>query len=105
MLDAHLTSLITRHRLWSGPAAGHIHGFAAWLHRQGYRPATLDATLRSLAGWTPTKGSSRSFLRLWAPPTDVLPASALRNRQCTILRADHAPVLVSSEACCAGAKP
>ena len=52
MLDTHLTSPITRQRLRSGPAAGHIDDFAAWLHRQGYRPVTLDTTLRSLAGWT-----------------------------------------------------
>ena len=52
MLDAHLKSPVTRQRLRSGPAAGHIDGFAAWLHRRGYRPATLDTTLRSLAGWS-----------------------------------------------------
>jgi integrase/recombinase XerD len=52
MLDAHLTSPVTRRRLRSGPAASHIDGFADWLHRRGYRPATLDTTLRSLAGWT-----------------------------------------------------
>jgi len=52
MLDAHLKSPVTRQRLRSGLAAGHVDGFAAWLHRRGYRPATLDATLRSLAGWT-----------------------------------------------------
>lgn len=52
MLDAHLGSPVTRQRLRSGPAAGHVDGFAAWLHRRGYRPATLDTTLRSLAGWT-----------------------------------------------------
>lgn len=52
MLDTHLKSPVTRRRLRSGPAADHIDGFAAWLHRRGYRPATLDAVLRSLAGWT-----------------------------------------------------
>jgi len=52
MLDVHLTSPVTRRRLRSGPAAGHIDGFAAWLHRCGYRPVTLDTTLRSRAGWT-----------------------------------------------------
>ena len=52
MLDTHLTSPVTRLRLRSGLAAGHIDGFADWLHRYGYRPATLDTTLRSLAGWT-----------------------------------------------------
>jgi len=52
MLDIHLTSPVTRLRLRSGPAASHIDGFADWLHRYGYRPATLDTTLRSLAGWT-----------------------------------------------------
>lgn len=52
MLDAHLKSPITQRRLRSGQAANHIDGFADWLHRRGYRPATLDTTLRSLAGWT-----------------------------------------------------
>lgn len=52
MLDAHLKSPVTQQRLRSGPAAGHIDGFAAWLHGRGYRPATSDAVLRSLAGWT-----------------------------------------------------
>jgi site-specific recombinase XerD len=45
-------SAITRERLRSGPAADHIDGFADWLHRHGYRPSTIDTTLRSLAGWT-----------------------------------------------------
>jgi integrase/recombinase XerD len=58
MLDAHLKSPVTRQRLRSGPAAGHIDGFAAWLHRCGYRPATLDTTLRSLAGWADWMGSA-----------------------------------------------
>jgi integrase/recombinase XerD len=52
MLDAHLKSPVTRLRLRSGPAAGYIDDFADWLHRHGYRPATLDTALRSLAGWT-----------------------------------------------------
>ena len=52
MLDTYLTSPVTRLRLRSGPAASHIDGFADWLHRYRYRPATLDTTLRSLAGLT-----------------------------------------------------
>jgi hypothetical protein len=45
MLDVHLKSSVTRQRLRSGPAASYIDGFTAWLHRRGYRPATLDTTL------------------------------------------------------------
>jgi len=52
MLDTHLKSPVTRHRLRSGPATQHVDAFAEWLHRQGYRPLTIDTTLRSLAGWT-----------------------------------------------------
>lgn len=52
MLDDHLGSPVTRHRLRSGPAADHIDGFADWLHRHGYKPVTVDTMLRSLAGWT-----------------------------------------------------
>ncbi len=52
MLDTHLKSPVTRRRLRSGPATQHVDAFAEWLHRQGYRPVTIDATLRSLAGWT-----------------------------------------------------
>ena len=52
MLDTHLKSPVTRQRLRSGPAAQHVDAFAEWLHRQGYRPVTIDTTLRSLAGWT-----------------------------------------------------
>jgi integrase/recombinase XerD len=52
MLEHHLSSPVTRPRLRSGPAANHIDGFADWLHRRGYRPASIDSTLRSLAGWT-----------------------------------------------------
>ena len=52
MLDTHLKSPVTRHRLRSGPATQHVDAFAEWLHRQGYRPVTIDTTLRSLAGWT-----------------------------------------------------
>ena len=52
MLEAHLQSPATRQRLRTGPAAAHIDGFADWLHRQGYRPISIDGTLRALAGWT-----------------------------------------------------
>ena len=52
MLDTHLKSPVTRRRLRSGPAAQHLDAFAGWLHRQGYRPVTIDTTLRALAGWT-----------------------------------------------------
>jgi integrase/recombinase XerD len=52
MLEGHLVSAVTRERLRSGPAADHIDRFADWLHRDGYRPTTIDANLRSLAGWT-----------------------------------------------------
>jgi len=52
MLEHYLKSAVTRQRLRSGPAADHIDGFANWLHRHGYRPITIDTTLRSLASWT-----------------------------------------------------
>ena len=52
MLEHHINSPVTRQRLCSGPAADHIDGFADWLHRLGYKPVSIDATLRSLAGWT-----------------------------------------------------
>ena len=52
MLEHHLTSPVTRQRLRAGPAADHIDGFADWLNRRGYRPVTINTTLRSLAGWT-----------------------------------------------------
>ena len=52
MLEHHLKSAVTQQRLRSGPAADHIDDFADWLHRRGYRPVTIDTTLRSLAGWT-----------------------------------------------------
>ena len=52
MLDEHLKSPVTQQRLRSGVAAGHIDGFADWLHRHGYEPVTIDGVLRSLAGWT-----------------------------------------------------
>ncbi len=52
MLDEHLKSPVTQQRLRSGVAAGHIDGFADWLHRHGYEPVTIDGVLRSFAGWT-----------------------------------------------------
>ncbi len=52
MLEAHLHSPVTRHRLRTGPAAPYVDGFAAWLRQQGYRPIGIDHALRSLAGWT-----------------------------------------------------
>jgi len=52
MLDEHLKSPITQQRLRSGVVAGHIDGFADWLHRHGYEPVTIDGVLRSFAGWT-----------------------------------------------------
>jgi hypothetical protein len=51
MLEHHLNSPITRQRLRSGPIADQVDGFADWLHRCGYKPASIDSTLRSLAGW------------------------------------------------------
>ena len=57
MLEAHLTSPVTRQRLRSGPAADHIDGFADWLHRHGYTPTTVETVLRSLAGWTDWLGA------------------------------------------------
>jgi integrase/recombinase XerD len=51
MLEHHLNSPITRQRLRSGPIADHVDGFADWLHRCGYKPTSIDTTLRSLAGW------------------------------------------------------
>lgn len=52
MLDHHITSPVTRQRLRSGPAAGHVDDFAEWLHRRGYKPVSIETILRSLAGWT-----------------------------------------------------
>ena len=52
MLEHHVKSPVTRDRLRTGLAADHVDGFADWLHRRGYRPITIDALLRSLAGWT-----------------------------------------------------
>ena len=51
MLEHHLKSPVTRQRLRSGPIADHVDGFADWLHRGGYKPASIDSILRSLAGW------------------------------------------------------
>ena len=48
MLDTHLKSPETRHRPRSGPAIQHVDAFAEWLHRQGYRPVTIDTTGSSL---------------------------------------------------------
>ena len=45
MLEHHLNSRITRQRLRSGPIADHVDGFADWLHRFGYKPASIDTTL------------------------------------------------------------
>ena len=52
MLEHHVNSPVTRRRLRSGPAAEHVDGFADWLHRHGYKPASIDSIFRSLAGWT-----------------------------------------------------
>src|SRR5215831_19278635 len=52
MLETHLSSPVTRRRLRTGPAAEHIDVFADWLHRQGYKPSSIDNLLTSLAGWT-----------------------------------------------------
>src|SRR5215469_5352139 len=68
MLDTHLKSPVTRHRLRSGPATQHVDAFAEWLHRQGYRPVTIDTTLRSLAGWTDwMRGAGLSMHDVLAP--------------------------------------
>ena len=51
MLEDHLHSPATRHRLRTGPAANDVDGVAAWLHQRGYRPIGIDPALRSLSGW------------------------------------------------------
>lgn len=51
MLETHLKSPVTRRRLLAGPAAGHVDGFADWLHHQGFKPVSIDQILRSLAAW------------------------------------------------------
>jgi Mg/Co/Ni transporter MgtE len=40
MLGHHLNSPVTRQRLRSRPIADHVDGFADWLHRSGYKPAS-----------------------------------------------------------------
>jgi integrase/recombinase XerD len=52
MLDHHINSPVTRQRLRSGPAGGHVDDFAEWLHRRGYKPVSISTILRSLASWT-----------------------------------------------------
>ena len=52
MLEHYLNSPVTRLRLRSGLIADHVDGFADWLHRGGYKQASIDSILRSLAGWT-----------------------------------------------------
>jgi site-specific recombinase XerD len=52
MLDAHVSTPVTRRRLRLGPAADHIDAFADWLHHTGYKPLSISGLLRSLAGWT-----------------------------------------------------
>jgi integrase/recombinase XerD len=52
MLEHHVNSPVTRRRLRSGPAAEHVDGFADWLHRHGYKPASINSVFSSLAGWT-----------------------------------------------------
>jgi site-specific recombinase XerD len=52
MLDAHVSTPVTRRRLRLGAAADHIDAFADWLHHTGYKPLSISGLLRSLAGWT-----------------------------------------------------
>jgi hypothetical protein len=51
MLDIHPCSSVTRRRLRSVPTTDQVNSFVAWLQPQGYRPANLNALLRSLAAW------------------------------------------------------
>ena len=53
MLEHHVNSPVTRCRLRSGPAAEHVDGFADWLHRQGYKPASINSIFAHWpVGWT-----------------------------------------------------
>jgi integrase/recombinase XerD len=58
MLETHLRSPITQHRLRLGPAADHIDHFADWLGCRGYRPRSIEDLLRALAGWTDWMGAA-----------------------------------------------
>jgi len=52
MLETHLHSPVTRHRLRTGPAAGYVDAFADWLHSHGYKRVSIKNSLTALAGWT-----------------------------------------------------
>jgi integrase/recombinase XerD len=80
MLESHLKSPVTRQRLRAGPAADHIDDFADWLHRHGYTPITIDALLRSLAGWTDWMLASRFTAQDLLPGFDACKA-ALKEAQ------------------------
>jgi len=52
MLEDHVKSPVTRKRLRESLAAPYADEFATWLHRQGFKPITIEWRLRSLVGWT-----------------------------------------------------
>lgn len=51
MLETHLNSPITQQRLRTGLIADYVEGFADWLYLHGYKPISINHSLRSLAGW------------------------------------------------------
>ena len=52
MLEDHMKSATTCHRLRSGPARTYIDEFADWLQERGHPATSRSLMLRSLASWT-----------------------------------------------------
>lgn len=58
MLEDHVKYPILRRRLRAGPAADYVDGFADWLHHLGYKPSSIEHTLRALADWADWLGQA-----------------------------------------------
>jgi integrase/recombinase XerD len=77
---------VTRQRLRAGPAAGHVDGFADWLHHQGYKPVSLDQILRSLAAWADWLASTGFALREALPALTACEAFVSRGQRARFTR-------------------
>lgn len=86
MLEDHLKSPVTRRRLRAGPTAGHVDGFADWLHHQGYKPVSVEQNLRSLAAWADWLAQTEFTVRESVPALGACEAMLSRGERIRFAR-------------------
>ena len=97
MLEDHLKSPVTQQRLRAGPVADYVDGFAEWLHRQGYRPRTIEKKLLALAASSDWMRKARFTAHDLLAGLDACKAALARNGRVRYARGPNSVSLVAAE--------